>query len=102
MRKLLTCLFAVAALSAPAAAHAQISLGLRLAYAPSFGDAVEDGELSDGVRSQIPVQVDAMYRLNPSVSLGGYFSYGFGQVGNEIEAGQPYGLRSRQAAWPRR
>jgi hypothetical protein len=83
MRKLAMLVVALAAL-APAAASAQVSLGLRLGFAPSMGEAVEGRDMSDGVKSQIPVQVDAMYALNPNLSLGGYFSYGFGLLGDAV------------------
>lgn len=84
MRKLLPALFALALLAVPAASHAQVSLGLRLGYGPALGDAAKDSKMSDGVKSQIPIQLDATYRLTPSFSLGGYASYGFGQIGKEF------------------
>jgi hypothetical protein len=83
MRKIAMLALTLAAL-APAAASAQVSLGLRLGFAPSMGEAVKDGDMSDGVKSQIPIQVDALYALNPNLSLGGYFSYGVGQLGGSI------------------
>ena len=83
MRKIAMLVVALAAL-VPAAASAQVSLGLRLGFAPSMGEAVEGRDMSDGLKSQIPVQVDAMYALNPNLALGGYFSYGFGLLGGDI------------------
>jgi hypothetical protein len=83
MRKYAMLAVALAAL-APAAASAQVSLGLRLGFAPAMGEAVKDGDMSDGVKSQIPVQLDAMYRLSPNLGVGGYFSYGVGQLGGSI------------------
>jgi hypothetical protein len=83
MRKISLLVVALAAL-VPAAAGAQVSLGLRLGFAPSMGDAVKDGKMSDGVKSQIPIQVDALYKLDKNLALGGYFSYGLGQLGGEI------------------
>jgi hypothetical protein len=77
MRKLLT--IAVLALL-PLAAEAQFNFGLRLGYAPAMGDAMKDAKMSDGVKSQIPIQLDAMYAVAPDFSLGAYVSYGFGQL----------------------
>ena len=74
-----------AALALPAQAGAQVSLGLRLGWAAAMGDAEKGGKLSDGVKSQIPIQLDATYQLTPSFSLGGYASYGFGQLGGEFD-----------------
>jgi hypothetical protein len=77
MRKL----FVLAALALlPLAAQAQFNLGLRLGYAPAMGDAMEDAKLSDVIKSQIPIQVDAMYTVAPDLAVGAYLSYGFGQV----------------------
>jgi hypothetical protein len=79
MRKLLM-LGSLVALLVPAASHAQFSLGLRLGYAPAMGDAAKDQKMSDGVKSQIPIQLDGTYRVTRDVAVGGYFSYGFGQA----------------------
>jgi opacity protein-like surface antigen len=84
MRKLLPALFAFALLAGPAAGSAQVSLGLRLGYGPALGDSAKDSKMSDGVKSQIPIQLDATYKLTPNFSLGGYTSYGFGQTGSEF------------------
>lgn len=92
MRKTLT-LVATLAVALPTAAHAQLSLGFRLGYAPAMGDAYKfkstgdptvDGtpaKMSDGVSSQIPLQVEAAYRITPQLALGAYASYGFGDGG---------------------
>lgn len=77
MRKLLI----VAALALlPLGAQAQFNLGLRLGYAPAMGDAEKDAKMSDVVKSQIPIQLDAMYTVAPDLAVGAYLSYGFGQV----------------------
>lgn len=78
MRKLLV----VAALALlPLASQAQVSLGLRLGYAPAGGDVANGVAMSDyTVKSQIPVQFDLAYRISPSISLGGYLSYGIAQA----------------------
>lgn len=85
MRKLLPALFALTLLAVPAASRAQVSLGLRLGYGPALGDAAKDSKMSDGVKSQIPIQLDATYALTPSFALGGYASYGFGQTGGVFD-----------------
>ncbi len=81
MRKLLM-VAVLAALAIPTASHAQFQLGLRLGYAPAMGDAAKDAPLKDGIKSQIPIQIDAMYKITPEWAAGLYFSYGFGQVGS--------------------
>jgi hypothetical protein len=88
MRKVFMLAAIVAAVVLPTASQAQFTLGLRLGYAPAMGDVYEvDGEasaLSDGVKSQIPIQIDAGYKLTPALTLGAYFSYGFGQLGSDL------------------
>jgi outer membrane protein W len=87
MRKLLM-IAAVALL--PVAAQAQFSLGLRLGFAPAMGDLAKTADgaeslaLNDLVKSQIPLQLDAMYKVTPDVAVGGYFSYGFGQLNSDV------------------
>jgi len=83
MRKFAMLVVALAAL-VPATSNAQVSLGLRLGFAPAMGDAVKDGKMSDGVKSQIPIQLDALYKVAPNLGVGGYFSYGIGQLGGEL------------------
>jgi hypothetical protein len=82
MRKLL--MLAVLAL-VPTVSQAQFSLGLRLGFAPAGGDADGSIAMSDLVKSQIPVQVDAMFGVSPQLALGGYLSYGVGQVGDGMQ-----------------
>jgi hypothetical protein len=81
MRKLL--MASLVALLVPTASSAQISLGLRLGFAPAMGDSAKDLKMSDGVKSQIPVQLDALYKVTKDIAVGGYFSYGIGQLGND-------------------
>jgi len=77
MRKLLM----IAALAIlPLTAQAQFTLGARVGYAPAMGDADGSVSMSDYVKSQIPLQLDLMYRVTPEVAVGGYLSYGFGQL----------------------
>jgi hypothetical protein len=90
MRRLLL-ISTLAALLVPTASHAQFQLGLRLGYAPAMGDAMqvkgatEASKMSDGVKSQVPVQIDANYKFAKDMAAGLYFSYGFGQVGTQIK-----------------
>jgi hypothetical protein len=81
MRKLV--LVALAALAVPTASLAQFQVGARLGYHLSGGDAAKDEKMSDGVKSQVPIQVDAAYKFTKELALGGYFSYGFGQLGSQ-------------------
>ncbi len=81
MRKSLILMGALAALLVPTASRAQVQLGLRLGYAPAMGDAAKDAKMKDfAIKSQVPIQLDAMYAVNRDIAVGGYFSYGFGQV----------------------
>lgn len=79
MRKLLIVLATVAM---PIVSHAQggFTLGLRLGYGAPGGDVMKNAAMSDLASGQIPLQLDAMYRINPEIAVGGYFSYGFGGV----------------------
>ncbi len=81
MRKLLM-LGSLMALLVPTASRAQFQLGLRLGFAPAMGDAAKDQKMSDGVKSQIPIQIDAAYKVTPDIALGAYFGYGFAQTGS--------------------
>jgi opacity protein-like surface antigen len=81
MRKIAMLAVAAVALSLPVASKAQVSLSLRAGFAPAMGDAANGLKMSDTWKSQIPVQLDAIYSINKNVGIGGYFSYGFGQVG---------------------
>jgi outer membrane protein W len=86
MRKLAMLAVAVMALAAPVASHAQVTLGLRLGFAPAMGDASDGSDMSDMIKSQIPLQLDVMYKVMPNLSVGGYFGYGFGQNGDFTKA----------------
>jgi hypothetical protein len=83
MRKLLLLGSLVAVLS-PVSSRAQVDLGLRAGFAFGMGDAAANAKLSDAVKWQIPIQLDALYRLTPELSLGGYGSYGFGILGDPL------------------
>ena len=86
MRKLL--MVAVVAVL-PFAARAQLQLGARIGYGLAMGDLGGDvGEplaMSDFQSSQIPLQLDVAYRLSEKLAVGGYFSYGFGSVGDAMD-----------------
>jgi hypothetical protein len=75
--------FLLAALLLPAAALAQPTLSLRLAYAPALGSVAAHLPMSDAMRSQVPIQGDALWRLG-AVAAGVYASYGIGQVPPEV------------------
>jgi autotransporter-like protein len=82
MRKLLM----VAALAlVPVVSQAQFVVGARLGYGSGLGDVAGNGAttlaMSDWVKSQIPLQLDALYKVTPEVAVGAYFSYGFAQTG---------------------
>jgi outer membrane protein W len=67
----------------PAASQAQDSkwiLGFRLGYAPAMGDATGDQQMKDAIPSQIPLQLDVLYKFTPEWAAGVYLSYGFGQL----------------------
>lgn len=87
MRKVLVLGAIAVAVLLPTASMAQFTLGARLGFAPAMGDAFKDAttgeasKMSDGVKSQIPFQLDAAYRVSKEVAIGAYFAYGFGQVG---------------------
>ncbi len=83
MRKVLMLGAVLAAIVIPTAPHAQDSkwiLGLRLGYAPAMGDAMQGQSMKDAMPSQVPIQLDALYKLTSEWALGAYLSYGFGQL----------------------
>ncbi len=84
MRKL-ALLSVLSVLFVPALADAQVNFGLRLGYALAMGEAGEGDDLSDGIKGQIPVQLDLGFKVTPALTLGGYFGYGFGRLGDEFE-----------------
>ncbi len=86
MRKLLMVGAVLAAVAVPTTSHAQFTLGLRVGYAPAMGDGAKDQPMKDVVKSQIPIQLDAMYRITPEWSAGLYYSYGFGQLNSDLSS----------------
>jgi outer membrane protein W len=83
MRKLL--MLSLIALLVPMTSQAQVTLGLRVGYAPAMGDAAKDAPLKDVVSSQIPIQLDALYRITPDIGAGLYFSYGIAQLNSDVK-----------------
>jgi hypothetical protein len=75
----------VALLVFPVVATAQISLGLRAGYGFPGGDLQKDSKLKDQLKSQIPLQLDAMYRVTPRAAVGAYVGYAFGQVADKLK-----------------
>jgi opacity protein-like surface antigen len=78
MRKILTAVLAATLLAVPAAASAQFNLGARLGYGIPGGEIVKDVKTSSWIDHEIPVQVDASYKVLPMLSIGAYFAYGAG------------------------
>jgi hypothetical protein len=64
----------------PRAARAEPVVALRLAIAPAVGSTVDDVPVSDGIRFQFPVQLDALWAAGP-LAVGGYGSWGAATVG---------------------
>jgi len=54
-----------------------LDLGLRLGYAVPMGSLLEGADLGDAVSGQIPLQVDALYRINSQYAVGAYVGYGY-------------------------
>ncbi|ACG75048.1 LigA [Anaeromyxobacter sp. K] len=90
MRRIVTLGAVLAALLLPTASSAQVSLGLRLGYAWGLGDVGGGGgdklKMSDWVDGQVPIQVDALFRVTPDLAVGPYFSYGFARAGGDLKS----------------
>lgn len=89
LRRLAMVGLVAAALAAPGRSEAQFGVGARLGYAFGLGDVGGDAggtlKMSDWISGQIPVQVDLMFHVIPGLSVGPYFSYGFGRVGGDLD-----------------
>ena len=83
MRKLLL-LGSLITVLVPTAPYAH-SLGVRASAAFPMGDIANNAKLSDAVKWQIPIQVDAMFGITPDLSVGVYGSYGFGFLGDQVK-----------------
>ena len=71
-----------AALLLPGLASAQATFGLRLGFATAAGSAVKGSPMSEGVRSAIPLQLDAGYRILPFLAAGAYVAWAPATVGS--------------------
>jgi hypothetical protein len=93
MRKLIT--LALVALLVPTASKAAdalgLQVGLRVGYALAGGSesqdkgATEANKMSDGMKSQIPLQLDVNYTVAKDIAAGVYLSYGIGQAGGALK-----------------
>jgi hypothetical protein len=83
----------LAALAVPSLASAQeitgFELGGRVGYGIPLGKTADDNDsdLNEGISGQIPLWLDLGYRVTPNLMVGGYFSYGFGMLGDDFEDG---------------
>jgi opacity protein-like surface antigen len=80
-------LFAAPALAADSG-DSGFEIGVRTGYAWSAGKLGEppngtNNDLGDYVSGQLPFWLDAGYRFNPNLYMGGYFQYGFGTVNDD-------------------
>jgi hypothetical protein len=82
-------LLAPGARAAEPVAASGFTFALRTGYAVPFGDAWQDGSgtgkpFSELVSGNIPIWIDAGYRVDPNFHIGAYFDYGvaFAQVCN--------------------
>ena len=94
----MVCLASAASAQTPAGKPDGLALGLRLGYALPMGKVAEPtpsamntsasgGDLSDAVTGMIPIWIDAGYRVNPNLFIGGFFQYGFGIVNKDKNPG---------------
>jgi hypothetical protein len=74
------------ALLAPAAARAQLDLGVRTGWAIPAGHAFSGGDLAAQVNGAFQVQVDVGYRIVPALSVGAFASYAVGRVDPHVTA----------------
>lgn len=79
-----TLLVALLLLAVPGAAAAGPELALRLGWATSSGGASRGTPMSDVAASEIPVQLDGLWRFGPHFSAGAYYSYGFGRLSKDV------------------
>lgn len=71
-----------AALLLPVGAAARPTLGLRLGWAPAVGSAASRVPMSEELRWQLPLQLDALWRFG-SLGAGAYASWGAARAGTE-------------------
>jgi hypothetical protein len=80
----------VATLSVAAPAAAQDSgfeVGLRTGYGVPLGEAVDGAseDINNMIAGVVPLWLDLGYRVTPNVFIGGYFQYGFGVLGENLD-----------------
>jgi opacity protein-like surface antigen len=64
-----------------------VEAGLRLGYGIPQGKPSETGRnMDEGISGQVPLWLDLGYRVIPPLFLGLYFQYGFGFVGDYVDA----------------
>lgn len=77
---------------APPSTRGAVEIGVRVGYALPFGHEgstatdPDNTKLSDDVKGMLPLEIDAGYRVNPSVYVGLSFQYGFGFVNSDNSA----------------
>jgi hypothetical protein len=86
----LAAMASLCALALPSTVYAQeggFEGGLRTGYGIPLGKAtdVARDDLSEGISGIIPLWVDAGYRIDQSLFVGGYFQYGYGFIGDTFE-----------------
>ena len=47
-----------------------VSLGLRLGYGIPMGELKKDDRVSEGFKGQVPIWIDAGYKINPNIYVG--------------------------------
>ena len=61
-----------------------VDLGVRLGYGIPLGEIAENGDLNDAVTGQVPIWIDAGYRITPNWVVGLYFQYGFAFLADSL------------------
>ena len=102
MRSIWGVLSGVVVLCGVSQAHAEtqgFELGGRLGYGIPMGKVSDMGtgnnDLSSVISGMVPLQFDIGYRVIPNLMVGGYFMYGFGITGDDLQklcdAGETFG-----------
>lgn len=71
------CVLVAVMLLAPAAASAEVRLGLRTGWAAPLGTAGGYVKLNDLYDGMVPVQLDVLARVSERLEVGGYAQYGY-------------------------
>jgi hypothetical protein len=90
------------ALALPATAAAQATVALRLGYASAAGSSSAGLRMSEGVRAAVPIQLEAGYRLLPSLTVGAFGAWGPAGAGSLCGEGSCSASLTRagvQASW---